>query len=224
MKVLYWNTCLTTDPESLFDRLMFFNHFYKGVDYFCINEATPILLNFFKKFGWQTFYTENTPEKGVLIASRRPLHKKRSYLLSVVDRKNNSNKNHLMMVEAHWRNKPLTIATTHLTYLRIKEIRRRRIERRKMAKILPRNRTLFGGDLNTVIIPFAKWDVLQIGYQSKVNGKTWCWHLKNNLERIPIRLQLDYVFATHDIQNVITAQILKEQKISDHFPILVIFH
>ncbi len=224
MRILYWNTCITTDPEALFDTLMFFNHFYKGIDYFCINEATPALLNSFKKFGWQTFYTENTLDRGVLIASKHPLRKKRSYLLSAVERKNYSNKNHLMMIEAYWRNKPFTIATTHLTYLRIKEIRRRRIERRKMAKILPRNRTLFGGDLNAVIIPFAKWDIIEAGYQSKVRGKTWCWHLKNTLKRIPVRLQLDYVFATHDIQDTVTAKILKEQKISDHFPILVTLH
>ena len=203
---------------------MFFHQSYRGIDYFCLNEATPPLLDFFKKAGWQTFYVDNTPERGVLIASKHPLHKKRSYLLSAAQRNNQKNENHLIMIEAYWHNKPLTIATTHLVYFRLKEIARRRFERVKLVKYLPRNRTVFGGDLNTIVIPFAKWNVEQIGYQSKVKGKTYCWHLKNTLKRIPIKFQLDYVFATTDIQNSVSAKIMKEQKLSDHFPILVVLH
>ena len=75
MRVIYWNTCLTTDPEALFDRLMLFNHLYKGIDYFCLNEATLELANLFKKAGWQIFYTNNTDDRGVLMASRHPLRK-----------------------------------------------------------------------------------------------------------------------------------------------------
>ena len=224
MHVIYWNTCLTTGPEALFGQLMLFNQVYKGIDYFCLNEATVVLVGIFKQAGWQTFYTANTDDRGVLIASRRPLHKKRSYLLSSAMRKEGINKNHLMMVEGYWQNKPLTIATTHLTYCRPRELSRRRTERQKLAKLLPRNRTLFGGDLNTVVIPFAKWDIARMGYQSKVRGKTWCWHLKNTLRRIPLKLQLDYVLATDDIQNAVSAEILAEQQISDHFPIIVTLH
>ena len=224
MHIIYWNTCLTTDPQALFDHLMLYHQLYQGVDYFCLNEATLALANLFQKAGWQTFYTDNTSQRGVLIASRHPLHKKRSYLLSAAQRQEGLNKNHLMMVEAYWQNKPLTIATTHLTYWRPRELGRRRAERQKLAKILPRNRTLFGGDLNTIILPFAKWDVVRMGYRSKVRGKTWCWHLKNSLRRLPIKLQLDYVFATDDIQTSVSAKILSEQQLSDHFPIVVTLH
>ncbi|MYB39875.1 endonuclease/exonuclease/phosphatase family protein [Candidatus Saccharibacteria bacterium] len=221
MRILYWNTCITTDPQALFDRLSLFHQLYGGIDYFCLNEATPQLVELMRGAGWRIFHVDNTDVKGVAIASRHPLRQKRSYLLSSVSRQGRQDKNHLLMVEAYWRNKPVTIATTHLTYLRFKEIRRRRQERKELVRILPRNRTVFGGDLNTIVIPFAKWDVEQLGYQNKVKGKTWCWHLKNTLRRIPVKLQLDYVFATHDIRDVVEAKILKEQGISDHFPILV---
>ena len=224
MQIIYWNTCLTSDPKAVFERLMLFHQFYKGVDYFCLSEATIPLVSLFRSAGWQTFYVANTVRRGVVIASRHPLHKKRSYVLSSAQRKGGTNSNHLMMIEAYWQNRPLTIATTHLTFWRLREISRRRLERKKMAKLLPKNRTVFGGDLNTIIIPFAKWDVTQAGYYSKVQGKTWCWYLKHSLKRIPFKLQLDYIFATHDIQGLISAKILKEQKVSDHFPILVTLH
>lgn len=221
MRILYWNTCLTTGSEALFEHLMLLRQTLGGVDYFCLNEATETLTALFKKSGYQTFYKANTARRGVLIASRQPLRQKRSYLLSSVIRKEGVNENHLLMVEVSWRQQPLTVATTHLSYLRLKEVKRRRQERRKLSQILPRNRTVFGGDLNTVIIPFAKWDVVRSGYRSQVRGKTWRWHLKNTWKRIPFKLQLDYVFSTHDLSNAVSAKILKEQKLSDHFPILV---
>ena len=158
------------------------------------------------------------------MASRHPLRKKRSYLLSAAQRKNGENKNHLMMIEVRWRNRPLTIATTHLTYWRPRELGRRRLERQRLAKLLPRNRTLFGGDLNTIVLPFAKWDIARMGYRSLVRGKTWCWHLSKSFRRIPAKLQLDYVMVTDDIQNAVSAKILAEQEISDHFPLLVKLH
>ena len=76
-------------------------------------------------------------------------------------------------------------------------------------------------DLNTIVIPYAKWEIVNNGYKSRVKGKTWCWHLKNSWRRIPIKMQLDYVLHTDDLYHMVSAQILKEQKLSDHFPILV---
>lgn len=224
MKLIYWNTLFLTEPEPLFERLMFFHQSFKKIDYFCLTEATTPLVTLFKQNGWQTFYIDNTSQRGILIASKHPLHKKRTYLLSEVERKGQPNKNHLMMIETYWQNKPLTIALTHLTLWRPREILRRRAERQKMAKILPKNRTLFGGDLNTIILPFAKWDVERVGYKSKVKGKTWRWQPNNRSTYIPLKLQLDHIFGTNDIQDFISAEILKEQKVSDHFPILVKLH
>ena len=125
-----------------------------------------------------------------------------------------------MMVEAHHRSQNFTLATTHLTYWRVREITRRRLERQKLAKIIPKNRTILGGDFNTILLHFAKWDIERAGYVSKVKGKTWRWRLKDTLMRTPIKLQLDYVFATYDLQNSVKSRLLKEQSISDHLPIL----
>ena len=221
MKIIYWNTCLTTDSQALFENLMWFWQIYKGVDYFCINEATESLKNLFDKAHWHTFYKANTASRGVLIASRYPLKQARSYLLSSVNRRGALNQNHLLMIETKRRNQIFTIATTHLTYLRLREIKRRRAERKQLIRFLPRNQVVFGGDLNTVLIPFAKWDLKNLGYHSKVKGKTWCWHLKNTWKRIPFKLQLDHIFSSSDMSQIVKAKILKEQKLSDHFPILV---
>ena len=221
MRVIYWNICLTTRPQPLFEHLMFLHQSLQGVDYFCLQEATVGLVDLFQKAGWQTFYMPNTSLRGILIVSKHALKKKRSYLLSSVIRKGRKNENYLILIESSWSNQPITIATTHLTYLRLREIVRRRRERKKLVKLLPKNNTLFGGDLNTIILPYAKWDIVQSGYISRVKGKTWCWHLKNTLRRIPFKLQLDYVFNTQDIHYSIRAKILREQKLSDHFPILV---
>ena len=223
MHILYWNTCLTTKPKPLFKHLMLLHH-VKNIDYFCLNEATAELVALFKQAGWYTFYVANTAQRGVLIASRHVLKNSRSYLLSSVVRKKAINENHILIVEANWKNKPLIIATTHLTYLRPKEMKRRAAEREVLTKVLPRNRTVFGGDLNTVVFPLAKWDIQQLGFKSLIKGKTWCWHLKNSLYRIPIKLQLDHVFTNQSLYQTVSATILREQKLSDHFPILVKLH
>ncbi|MCY4089131.1 MAG: endonuclease/exonuclease/phosphatase family protein [Candidatus Saccharibacteria bacterium] len=221
MKIIYWNTCLTTNSQDLFENLMWLHQIHKGIDYFCINEATNNLKELFHQAHWHTFYKANTDSRGVLIVSKSPLKQARSYLLSSVMRKGKVNQNHLLMIETRRGNKTFTIATTHLTYLRLKEISRRKAERKQLTRFLPRNQVIFGGDLNTVVIPFAKWDLKNLGYHSKVKGKTWCWHLKNTWKRIPFKLQLDHIFSSSDMSQVVKAKILKEQKLSDHFPILV---
>ena len=220
MQIIFWNTLFTAHQPSLFGRLMFLDHAYEGIDYFCLNEATLDLEKMFNKSGWQTFYVANTSTRGVLIASRRPLRNKRHYLLSAVERAGGPNSNHLMMVEAHHRNQNFTLAVTHLTYWRLREITRRRLERQKLAKIIPKNRTILGGDFNTILLHFAKWDIERVGYVSKLKGKTWRWRLKDTFMRTPLKLQLDYVFSTYDLQNSVKARLLKEQSISDHLPIL----
>lgn len=220
MKILYWNTLLTTPAKPLYRHLMFLNHTLK-LDYFCLSEVTPQLLSLFQAAGWQVFYKANTSQRGMLIASRKNLINKRSYLLSAAQRSGGDNANHLLLVDIKWRNQMYTLANTHLTYLRLREIVRRKTERKELVGCLPRNSTLLGGDFNAVIVPFVKWEIQNIGYVSHVRGKTWCWHLKNTLWRIPVKLQLDYIFTTKDMANLVTAYILSEQKLSDHSPLLV---
>ena len=220
MKILFWNTCYTTDPQDLFKDLMILHQSLK-IDYFCLNEATPALITLLEKDSWQVFYKQNTDERKVLIFSKHPLRKKRAYLLSHAMRDGRDNDNHLLMIEVFWRQQPMTLATTHLTYWRPREIARRRLERKILVKHLPRQNTIFGGDLNTIIFPFSKWDIISLGFQSRIKGKTWCWHLRHTFRRIPFKLQLDHVFATHDISTAVSARILKERRLSDHFPILV---
>ena len=222
MQILYWNTCLTTPAKPLFKHLMYLNHIYKNIDYLCLSEATPALIKLFQVNGWQIFEKANTPQrKSLLIASRHNLNNKRHYQLSSTAGRKRLNDAYLMLIDVQWRNQTLTLANTHLTYLRPKEMDRRRQERRKLVAYLPKNRTLLGGDFNTVILPFAKWDLKQVKYISHVKGKTWCWHLKRSLRRIPIQLQLDYVFSTPDIANSVSTKLFKPQKLSDHYPILV---
>lgn len=224
MQILYWNTCLSTNPKALFEALMFLNEALKGIDYFCINEATEALSDLFKEAQWNVFYMPNTTYRGVLIASKQTLRHQRSYLLSERKHRKRNIKNYLLMVEASHRKQPITIATTHLTFFRLHELGRRRLERQRLIQYLPRNRTIFGGDLNSAVLPLAKWAVTNLGYHSRVRGKTWCWHLKNTWYRIPFKLQLDYVLSTHDIDGSVSAWILAEQKLSDHFPILAELH
>ena len=221
MKIIYWNTCLTTPAKPLFKHLMYLNHIYKNIDYFCLQEATPQLVKLFQLNGWQTFEKANTTHRSLLIASKHNLNNKRQYQLSATVRGGRKHATYLMLIDLKWRNQTLTLANTHLTYLRLREIKCRRSERRKLVSYLPQNHTLLGGDFNTVIFPFVKWDLKQIKYISHFKGKTWCWHLKNTLKRIPIQLQLDYVFSTADIANTVRTDIFRPQKMSDHYPILV---
>ena len=60
MQIIFWNTLFTAHQPNLFGRLMFFDHAYGGIDYFCLNEATLDLEKMFNKSGWQTFYVANT--------------------------------------------------------------------------------------------------------------------------------------------------------------------
>lgn len=221
MKIIYWNTFLTTDSQALFEHMMLMYQNYQGIDYFCINEATLELEEVFKKAHWQTFYISNTSDRGVLIASKHSLKNPRNYLLSSVIRKKEENQNHILIVEAVWKNQPLVIATTHLTYLRLKEVKRRSQERKVLTKVLPRNRTIFGGDLNTILLPLARWDIEKMNFKGRIKGKTWQWHLKNTWYKMPVKLQLDHVFTTLDIYHLVSATILPPQKFSDHYPILV---
>ena len=115
----------------------------------------------------------------------------------------------------------MTVGTTHLTYLRPIELRRRRLERLELIKFLPKERAVVGGDLNTFGIPFAKIHIVNQGYSSQVSGKTWQWRPeKIEIDNLPIETQLDYVFATNDIDNLVSAQIM-EESLSDHRPLLV---
>ena len=52
MKILYWNTCLTTQARALFEHLMLLRQVLGGIDYFCLSEATKELLVLLQKAGW----------------------------------------------------------------------------------------------------------------------------------------------------------------------------
>lgn len=221
MTIVFWNVCRSSEPGPLFDQLNNLKIADRGVDYLCLNEATRDLVKLFKRAGWQTFYDDNDPVSGILVAGRRPLSQPRKYSLSSVGNEQTPNQTSLVLFEAKHDGGPVTIATTHLTYFRFRQFPRRKVERSQLLCYLPRQRTVFGGDLNTVALPLAKYTVRSMGFVSKFKGKTWQWHLEKSWNRIPIRLQLDHVFVTGDINPQIKVSSLGQQKFSDHYPLLV---
>ena len=134
MHILYWNTCLTTDPEALFKHLKKFRQNIDNLDILCLNEATPKLVTLLKQDGWQVTFKPNSKRHGILIAAKAAIHKQRSYQLSSVIRKGAVSQKHLLLAEIEWGKKRLTVATTHLTYWRLKELKRRREERKVLLK------------------------------------------------------------------------------------------
>ena len=221
MNILFWNTCRSSEPGPLFDQLHGFRLDERGLDYLCLTEATSDLNKLFKRAGWQTFYDDYNSISGILVAGRRPLIQPRKYSLSGTNHGSGNNQTSLVLFEAKYQKQPVTIATTHLTYFRPRQLSRRKVERVRLMRYLPRQRTVFGGDLNTVAFPLAKWTVKSMGFQSKFRGKTWQWHLEKSWNRIPVRLQLDHVFVTRDINPQIRVISLGQQSLSDHYPLLV---
>ncbi len=221
MTIIFWNTCRSSEPGPLFDQLNNLKIGDRGVDYFCLAEASQDLAKLFKRAGWQTFYDDNDPVSGILVAGRRPLIQPRKYNLSSVGASDTPNQTSLVLFEAKHAGGSVTVATTHLTYFRIRQFSRRKVERGQLLRYLPRQRTIFGGDLNTVVFPLAKYTVKSMGFQSKFKGRTWQWHLERSWNRIPIRLQLDHVFVTGDINPQVQVASLGQQKFSDHYPLLV---
>ncbi len=221
MNILFWNTYRSSEPGPLFDQLNDFRLDDAGLDYLCLTEATQDLAKLFKRSGWQTFYDDNDSTSGVLVAGRKPLLQPRKYNLSSAGKVSGPNQTSLVLFEANYQKQPITVATTHLTYFRPRQLSQRKVERHRLLRYLPRQRTVFGGDLNTVIFPVVKWTVKSMGFQSKFRGKTWQWHLKRSWSRIPVRLQLDHVFVTRDLSPQIRVQSLGQQTLSDHYPLLV---
>lgn len=221
MTIIFWNVCRSSEPGPLFDQLNDLKIDDRGIDYFCLTEATRDLAKLFKRAGWQTFYDDNDPVSGILVAGRRPLSQPRKYNLSSVSDSQTPKQTSLVLFEAKHAGGPVTVATTHLTNFKIRKFSRRKVERQQLLRYLPRQRTVFGGDLNTVVFPLAKYTVRSMGFHSKFKGKTWQWHLEKSWNKIPIRMQLDHVFVTGDINPQTKVSSLGQQKFSDHYPLLV---
>ena len=222
MRVIYWNIEFNSSTEQVLKLMAGFDRRFDGVDYWCLSEANEPLAKLLEAQGMAVFYRPNTSYRGVLIATRhkKTLKKCRAYSLGSIERKGETYRTPLLLAGVEYHGKTLILATTHLTYLRPKEILRRRSERRLLIKYLPRQKTVLGGDLNTVVLPFAKWDVTNLGYRSKVKGNTWRWHRGPNRQKMPLSLQLDHVLATADLTSRVEAKILGQQAVSDHYPIL----
>lgn len=227
MRVIYWNIEFLTSVEQAWKAMLKIHKQVDGVDYWCLSEATPDLAKLLEKNGYHVFFRANSKVFGVLIATKhkKSLKKCRAYNLSTANQRRKRVTDHtpILLADIEFQGKSLTLSNTHLTYFRPREILRRRHERRILVKCLPRQKSIFGGDLNTFIIPFAKWDVVNLGYRPKARGKTWRQFRGEGEHRrqTPFKLQLDHVLVTPDLAAHTSAVILGQQAVSDHFPTLV---
>ena len=229
MQIIYWNSEFVSAPEKVWQVMTRLDERHGGIDYWCINESTPLLAKFLEKQGLSVFYKASNNHRGIfgsMIATRhkRTLKKYRSYNLSTAENKGDIYKTPLLMAGVEFNGQQFVICTTHLTYFNWRGLLRRRRERPRLVKYLPKHRTIFGGDLNTMIVPFAKWDVVNAGFRARLKAKTWRWHRTKDRQLMPLTLQLDHVFASRDIAARVEAKVLGQQPISDHFPILVSFN
>lgn len=218
MNILYWNTYYENSASTVLQRLQRLDLIH-GLDVFCLSEAHPSLVVRLEQDGYNVHYTEKTDRSGVLIASRQDFEIKER-LLSQSRKRGKSHASHLLIAEFTGTKKPLRIGVTHMANFYLPHIPRRHKEVRKVASYLPDDSAIIGGDLNTVGIHFAARRIQKLGYQSLARGKTWKYHLRGKLA-LPLKLQLDHAFASHDIADRVRAFILGDQDVSDHFPILV---
>ena len=226
MQIVYWNTEFVNPPEKVWRLMSRLHERHGGVDYWCINESTPELAKLLEKQGFSVFYKPSNNHRGIfgtMIATKhkRTLKKYRSYNLSTAENKGDTYHTPLLMAGVEFNAQQFIICTTHLTYFSWRGLLRRRRERPQLVKFLPKHRTIFGGDLNTIILPFAKWDVINAGFRARAKGKTWRWHRSKDRRPMPITLQLDHIFASRDLAARVETKILGQQSISDHYPILV---
>lgn len=131
-------------------------------------------------------------------------------------------------VELNINNTPLTIATTHLSYVHRFQINeQKKLEIDKFVDIVKdkKEKYLVMGDLNSTPDSYA---ILELSKQLMHCGpdfKEPTWTTKafdyQGFYEDKLRWRLDYVFATKDIK-IVSSKIIKTD-FSDHLPILITF-
>ncbi len=229
MKIIFWNTYMRSKPEEVWQAMQSIESAHSEIDIWCFSEVNPDLQKLLKKERMHLFYCERSDENtyrastehGIMVASRKPIKKPRSYMLSELKKRKGIHKTPVILCEAKTSKGNITIATSHLTFWgAATNNARRKKERRKLLEYLPRNKAIFGGDLNSVILKPVVWGLKDAGFQQLHKGMTWRWHPLRKLA-VPFFLQLDHVFATPDLIASCKVEALDSQPVSDHRPLLV---